>query len=406
MNRHIVTIAVFTLIFLCISVQADPSIIVSDYTLNPPILFPGDSAQLHIVLTNSEPTHTKQTTSVSGGTTTTTLYTVPATIERMWLMSAFDGAKKISSLQTFTDIGNLAPGASMPLTLQIITDENISEGWYFPTLAVNVKDHQNLRYPIPIKISKQTIDMIAGSIPSKISIGGQTQITLNLINNRESPLTNIVVHSNTDNNVSLSPSAIAVGSLPAYANQDLSFSVTPQQIGQYNLSFTIMYKNGENNHNTSVEFPVEIIQTLDVSTVFYGDITQIPYQGSSRVRLEVFNAKTTPISAVIVTPLNENIRYSPSQFFIGSMNPDDVFTVSFDVFAGDLPQGNYSMGFKVSFKQGEEYYESPISYKPLQITSAQEKQTDINPTLLGVLLFIAFLIVLLLIVVGKKRRSR
>lgn len=406
MKRHIVIITILTLVFLCISVQADPSIILSEYSLNPSVLFPGDTAQLQIMLTNSETTNTKQTTSVSGGITTTTLYTVAATIQRVWLMPAFDGSKKIQSSQTFTDIGDLAPAARMPLTLQIITDENMSSGWYFPTIAVNVKDHQNVRYPIPIKISEETIDMLASSIPSKISIGGETQITLTLVNNRESTLTNVVVHSNATNTVSTSPSAIAVGSLPAFSNQDITFSVKPKQTGNFNLSFSIGFKNGENQHSSTFEFPVEIIQTLDVSTVFYGDITQISYQGSSRVRLEVYNAKTSPISAVIVTPINDDIRFSPSQFFIGSMNPDDVFSVSFDVYAGDLTEGNYSMGFKVSFKQGEEYYESPVSYKSLQITSAQENQTIIDPLVLGGLLFVAFLAILVLIFFVKKRRNR
>jgi hypothetical protein len=406
MKRHIVAIAIVILVFFCISVQADPSIILSDYSLTPSVLFPGDTAQLQIILTNSETTNTKQTTSVSGGTTTTALHTVAATIQRVWLMPAYDGSKKIQSSQTFTDIGDLAPAASMPLTLQIITDENMSSGWYFPTIAINVEDHQNVRYPIPIKISEQTIDMMPNSIPSKISIGGETQITLTIINNRESTLTNIVVHSNTTNNVSISPSAIAVDSLPASSTQDISFSVKPKQTGNYNLTFSIDYKNGENHHSNTFQFPVEIIQTLDVSTVFYGDTTQIPYQGSSRVRLEVYNAKTSPISAVIVTPINDDVGFSPSQFFIGSMNPDDVFSVSFDIFTGTLPEGNYSMGFKVSFKQGEEYYESPISYKSIQITSAQEKQTATNPIFLGGLLFIAFLAILVLIFFVKKRRNR
>ncbi|MFO7676889.1 MAG: hypothetical protein R6V50_00685 [Thermoplasmatota archaeon] len=406
MKRYVVPLLVVVFCILSFSVHADPSIIISDFSLTPEVLFPGDIAQLQMILTNAETTHTKQTSSTIGGETTVTTQTVSATIERVWLMPAYDGSKKIQSLQTFTTIGNLAPGSSIPLTLQIIADENISSGLYFPIIAVNVEDYQNVRYPIPLKISSETVDLLPNTLPSKISVGGETSITLTVVNNRESSVNSIIVQPNNDENISLSPSAITVGSLVGYEKQEVAFSVKPSQIGVFNLSFSLFYKNGENQHLNTMEFPIEIIQTLDVAPVFYGDITRIPYQGSSRIRLEVFNAKTTSISAVIITPISDDVQVSPSQYFIGSMNPDDVFSVSFDVFSGELPIGNYSMGFKVSFKQGEEYYESPISYKSFQITAAQEKQTIIQPILLYGLIFISILVLIAMLFFIKKRRNR
>lgn len=407
MKRYVVIPMLITLFcILSYSVHADPSVIISDYSLTPEVLFPGDTAELKIILTNAETTHTKQTSSIDGDETIVIIKTVPALIERVWLMPAYDGSKKIESKQTFTNIGNLAPGSSMPLTLQITADENMSSGLYFPIIAINVKDHQNVRYPIPVKISTDTVDLLPTIIPSKISIGGETLITLTVVNNRESSVNSVVVQADDDENISVSPSTVTVGSLAATQTQELTFSVKPSQIGVFNLSFSVFYKNGQNEHNNSIQFPVEIIETLDVAPVFYGDITRIPYQGSSRVRLEVFNAKTTQISAVIITPISDEVQVSPSQYFIGSMNPDDVFSVTFDVYSGSLPVGNYSMGFKVSFKQGEEYYESPVAYKDFQVVSSQEKQTMIEPLLLYGLVVIIIILIALMLFFIKKRRSR
>lgn len=392
--------------FLTTIVSADPAIIISNYTLSPEVLFPGDTAELQFTLTNAETANTIQTTSTSGGVTTITTNMVGATIDRVWLLPAYDGKLRIRSLQTFTPIGDLAPGSSMPLTMQIIADENISTGTYFPSIAINVDSYQNVRYPIPIKICNETVDILPSNIPSKISVGGETPITLTIVNNRESTLTNVMLEATNDDELTISPSTIALGLLTPGQTQEVTVSLKPKQTGKSYLNFTVFFKNGPNPHIKTFEFPVEVIQTLDVAAVFYGDILTIPAGGNSRTRLEIYNAKTTEISGVIVTPITD-IHMSPSQFFIGSMDPDDVFSVTFDVFAGTLSPGNYSIGFQVSFKQGEEYFESPITYRPMQITAVEEKPIIRQPSIIlgGIILFlcIIFLVVFLIL---KKRRSR
>ena len=80
--------------------------------------------------------------------------------------------------------------------------------------------------------------------------------------------------------------------------------------------------------------------------------------GSARIGLEVYNAKTEPITGVIITPIT-NATVIPSQYFIGAMDPDDVFSASFDIYTDMLDYGNHTIKFKVSFKQGYEYYETP-----------------------------------------------
>jgi hypothetical protein len=51
------------------------------------------------------------------------------------------------------------------------------------------------------------------------------------------------------------------------------------------------------------------------------------------------------------------------------MDPDDVFSASFDIYADTIGYGTQIIGFKVSFKQGNEYYETPMVSKSFSVVS-------------------------------------
>jgi len=103
-------------------------------------------------------------------------------------------------------------------------------------------------------------------------------------------------------------------------------------MGQKNLSFNLSYKNGDNQHYETLDLPIEIIEVLDVSPILTNMPLTIKKGKSSRIGLEVYNAKTETITGVIITPIT-NATVIPSQYFIGSMDPDDVFSASFDIYS-------------------------------------------------------------------------
>ena len=78
------------------------------------------------------------------------------------------------------------------------------------------------------------------------------------------------------------------------------------------------------------------------------------------------------------------------------MDSDDVFSASFDVFSKDLDPGNYSMGFKVSFKQGNNYFESPVIAETIMVSP---NNTNTNSIDSGFATMIIGLMVLLVIVI-------
>jgi len=87
------------------------------------------------------------------------------------------------------------------------------------------------------------------------------------------------------------------------------------------------------------------------------------------------------------------------------MDPDDVFSASFDIDSSSLDLQEYAIAFKVSFKQDSEYFETPVVSSSFEVTAQQ--QAGQEPSLLipfGILIVI-IIIVLFLYFRRKTKRS-
>jgi hypothetical protein len=364
--------------------------------MSPEILFPGDTALLTLTIKNAETTSTTATTITAGGESTVNTDTVGATIQNVWIETIGSDDKEVKASSNYEDIGVLAPSSSITISFQLVAEENVSDGTYFPLVHVDLEStsYEDVSYPIAVKVSSAQVKMISKSVPSTLSRSGSTDVTLTIVNNRDSSVDALTITPQNSGRVEFKPESYFISSLDAHDSEEISFSITPTEVGPLNLSFNMSYYNGYNSHYIPLVLPITIVETLDVAPVFYSVPSTVTSGETSRIRLEVYNAKTTSISGVIVTPLSE-IDMFPSQFFIGSMDPDDVFTASFDLQPNDLTMGNYSVGFKVSFKQGEEYYETPTLSTSIMIIPAIENSNDLG---LGVYLGIGIVLVVVVVV--------
>jgi hypothetical protein len=340
---------------------------IPQYVLSPEILMPGDTAVLTLQVLNGEPVATQTTISVSGGETTTVMHTLGVTIDDIRIIAAQSGGKQIRATSNYEDIGYLAAGTSIMVNFRLLVDANMSEGMYFPTAQIDVSGGTDVQYPLLIKVSNSSVDLLQKSVPSKISKGGTTEIIVTAVNKRDNAVNEVIVTPHGDD-VEFVPSSYFVGSLAAKTSMDVVFSIKPLGIGTRNLTFDISYKNGDNLHTNSLHVPVTVIQTLDVAPIITNFPISITKGGSSRISIEVYNAKTERITGVLVTPIC-NATVIPSQYFIGSMDPDDVFSASFDIYADSVEYGTQIIGFIVSFKQGNDYYETPQVSKTFSVVS-------------------------------------
>jgi hypothetical protein len=404
-------------------VQANPAIMISQYQLSPEILMPGDTAILTLEVKNAETVATQTLTSVSGEETTTTTRTIGVDIDKIWIDPVTSGGKQIRVTSSYSNLGYLAAGASIEVSFKLIVDKNISEGIYFPIVNIDVSSGTDVIYPLLIKVSNSSVDLLPTSIPSKISKGGATDITITALNKRENNVEEVIITPQGED-VEFIPQSHFIGSLAAGTSTDVVFSIKPTTIEMNNIVFFMTYKNGDNLHTNSFSTQLSVIDSLDVAPIITNFPLSIKKGSSSRISVEVYNAKTEKITGVLVTPVC-NATVIPSQYFIGSMDPDDVFSASFDIYTDIVDYGEQTIGFKVSFKQGNEYYETPIVSKVFSVVSGpgQSYQTSSSSTstsgtnnniegtaILTCLTPIIFIIVLLAVIIilymrWKKRRK-
>ncbi|MDG6218491.1 MAG: hypothetical protein QCI00_03520, partial [Candidatus Thermoplasmatota archaeon] len=224
-----------------------------------------------------------------------------------------------------------------------------------------------------------------------------------VVNNRKSPITDVIITADVNQSISVSPASMYIGTLNSEASHDITCSLHPSILGQQNISFTVTFRNGENTHNSSITIPIEVIKTHDVSPVLYTIPSSIAQHDSKRITLEVYNAKSDIITGVTVIPVT-NFSISPTEYFIGSMKSDDVFSASFDISSDELEPGNYSIGFKVAFKQGNNYFESPTISKQVAVTLKGTENESIDTGFLIMMIGIILLIFIIVLFIFRKRR--
>lgn len=80
------------------------------------------------------------------------------------------------------------------------------------------------------------------------------------------------------------------------------------------------------------------------------------------VNLNVANPRENKVNAVTIIPSARGVRFSPEEYYIGTMDPDEVFTISFKVDPMVQTELNapLNLSFVARFKNGETWHESEV----------------------------------------------
>ena len=113
----------------------------------------------------------------------------------------------------------------------------------------------------------------------------------------------------------------------------------------------------ENGENVRFPIPVKVdssgvkISADAPSSIAVGEITTIG--------LTVLNTRQNKIEAVRLVPMTKGVKFSPSEFPIGTITPDELVNASFDIAISDsFSRGENEIEFRVEYKNGDNYHES------------------------------------------------
>ena len=132
-------------------------------------------------------------------------------------------------------------------------------------------------------------------------------------------------------------------------------------IGTHLLGFRVV--GGYDMLSINREIPVKV----DSEAVSMAQ-AEVPTKPS--VNLNVANPRENTINAVTIVPSAPGVRFSPDEYYIGTMDADEVFTISFGI-DSDNPsrplRGPINLSFVAKFKNGDTWHESSAyvtSYNP------------------------------------------
>ena len=126
-------------------------------------------------------------------------------------------------------------------------------------------------------------------------------------------------------------------------------------------------------------------------------------RNSDFIVLDIANVRPNTVKAVTIVPVTDNVEFQPAQYFIGTMDSDEMFTIQFDIEPED---GIEQMGVKAIFKNGNNWHESDIQIinvnnsKPLIVVDR-----DSNPWVVFGIVGGLFAVIIIVFVVMRKRRS-
>ncbi|MBU3968232.1 MAG: hypothetical protein KKG76_12835 [Euryarchaeota archaeon] len=165
--------------------------------------------------------------------------------------------------------------------------------------------------------------------------------------------------------------------------------------GTYFLDFALM--GSARLYSLNLKIPIRV----DSSTIETA-LSEKPIANSGKVILNIANNRPNTLSAVTVIP-SGNVTFEPATYFIGTMEPDELFTVKFDLKSG-TPD---NVSFRLRFKNGDNWHETEAMSVALDGSNSLRTESGTS-SILPVLGILGAAVVLIggYFVYMRKRRAR
>ncbi|MEA3293702.1 MAG: hypothetical protein U9P81_01825 [Euryarchaeota archaeon] len=203
----------------------------------------------------------------------------------------------------------------------------------------------------------------------------------------------------TDNIQVTSDSYHDVGLLGPGDTIDFTYSINIDQDAEDGIHFlNFVFVGGGDMYDVRWKVPV----TVDSSQIEI--ISTESLDGSHYVVLDIANTRPNTINAVTIIPVTENVTFEPAQYFIGTMDSDEMFTIRFDI---DTDDDIDQIRIKASFKNGNNWHESAIQTFGMNNSKPGTAiESESNPLIIiGIVGGILVVLVVFFVIMRRRRRS-
>ncbi|WP_321419390.1 COG1361 S-layer family protein [uncultured Methanomethylovorans sp.] len=171
-------------------------------------------------------------------------------------------------------------------------------------------------------------------------------------------------------------------SLPLTYNIEIADNVSD---GTYFLDFSIIGNSYSFNNNWRI--PVRV----DSSSVRIIPSKPLKLEnGKGTLQFDVANIRPNPISAVSVKLMADGVEFSPSEYFIGSMGADELYTIEVDAedISGNLTSPR-QLTLTANFRNGMNSHEDIVATHPVALVTIKQGSNTSTIVLLLLVLILA-----------------
>jgi hypothetical protein len=122
--------------------------------------------------------------------------------------------------------------------------------------------------------------------------------------------------------------------------------------GTYFLDVLLISGYKEAPEEVNRKIPVKV----DSSNVM---LIQAEVPTAASASLDVANPRQNTLNAVTIIPEAKGVEFSPQEYYIGTMEPDEIFTIDFDLKSLSTAD-TIDLGFRAKYKNGDTWHESEV----------------------------------------------
>ncbi|KDE56304.1 S-layer protein [Methanoculleus sp. MH98A] len=350
---------------------AAPSVIVSNYTVTPAVLMPGDEGTITVVLTSTALPATGAPLSIRLDPGTGEMNTSEETEENAYIESVLLHSTDVEVMTgSFQDIGEIGPGQSFPLTFRIRAPGE--EGIYFPEVWVSVRDGANVRYPVPVNVNsahtliKRPALRVERSVPASVDPGDPFNVTLTIHNDGQATASDISV------GVNATSGAIAprnsenyyIPELEAGKNTVLNLSFdtdTSAPLGLTPILITVDYRGADlapSREIATIGIPVVGSAEMGVASI-RTEPARIAAGDTVDLTIRLENTGTADAESVRAT-IEELALPGSKEAFLGTIEPGNDGPAIFSLDADEAGEFGYTLVVRYTDDYGEHTVRQPL----------------------------------------------
>ncbi len=301
-----------------------------------------------------------------------------------------------SEANAVKNVGVLNPGSTATKEFSLFIDKNAQKG--IRTLAIRTrpgKDSQWSENKFDIRIGTETFNS-KGTVELKELIsepkvfmpGDRGTITVTLTNTATTP-TVTIDGSTYDTNARIQAAALKslsdgitvldspyqeMGILSPGDSIKLTYNVKVAENaaeGTHNLELAIEGNSFDYNSRNNIPLKVD---SSNIKVIPSKELQMV--NGKAKVEFDVANTHPNEFSSVSIKPEAKGVRFYPAEYFIGPMNPDELFTIDFDAVtdssSGVDPEasGRINMSLTANYNNGINRHSNTVGN--LNLTKASE----------------------------------